>query len=56
MTQDPSWNGAEGEIEDVSSRTGLFQIRLPDGRVKSVRAECCELADRPASWGAGARG
>jgi len=49
FTHEPSWNGAEGEIDDISKNTGQLQIRLPDGRVKAARAENCELADRPRS-------
>jgi len=38
---DATWNGAECTIEDFDDITGLVHVRLPDGRMKAVRAENC---------------
>jgi len=46
MHEEPTWNGIEGNVLDVSSRMGLLTIELPDGCTRSVRPEQCELASQ----------
>mmetsp|Transcript_1228 Transcript_1228/g.3347 ORF Transcript_1228/g.3347 Transcript_1228/m.3347 type:complete len:727 (+) Transcript_1228:77-2257(+) len=49
MAKDPTWDGAEGEIEGIDERTGFIFVRLADGRMKTVRAENCAVAGRPSA-------
>lgn len=45
LAREPTWNGAEGEVENFDRKSGLVRVLMPDGRVKCVNAENAEPID-----------
>merc|ERR1711920_667630 len=45
LAREPTWNGAEGEIENLDRKSGLMQVRMPDGRLKCISVENAEPID-----------
>lgn len=46
LDTEPTWDGAEGEIESYDAGSGMVRIAFEDGRTKSVHRNNCEPAAR----------
>jgi len=46
LVTEPTWNGADGIVDDFDERTKIVQVRLDDGRLKAVLSRNCEVRAR----------